>query len=178
MSCGGVEGGNDSERLARENREREREYRLALKRHEEEVRRNQAARANAQRQREAEERRQLQAQLQAKAAERSNLETKIRNAIFGPGAIVQYIDSAGCQSVFTNTTSYWITVVWDYTVIIENAQGTRSEQSQAAFELPPGQTRTWPVWAVICGDKGATWRVPGGAVTRKDNLNNYPYHLQ
>ena len=181
MSCGGVEGGNDSERLARENRERERDYRAALKQRDEEMRRNQAARAEAQRQRDAEATRRQQAQTQARANERSDLESKIRAAIYRSGALVQYIDSQACQSIFTNTSPYWITVVWDYTVTIEKSGPyIMSSQQQAAFELPPGQTQAWPISGVYglpaCTEE--KWTVPGGAITRKDNLNNYPYHLR
>lgn len=172
------------DRLAQEVRERERAQKDSAKRHEEEQRKKQAERAEAKRQREEGERRQLQAQTQARASERSNLEAKIRSALSGPGAVVQYIDDQTCQSIFTNTTIYWITVVWDYTVTInKRGIGIVSHQTQQAFELPPGQTRAEPIYTVYgsptCrrNDK-ETWRVPGGAVTKKDNLNNYPYHLR
>ena len=100
FSCGGVEGGNDRERLAREQRNRDRDYREQLKRNEEESRRKKAILAEQQRQHDDEVKRQQQAQNQVRANERANLEAKVRAAIFASGAIVSYIDKASCQGVF------------------------------------------------------------------------------
>jgi hypothetical protein len=168
------------DRLAQENLDREHAYQENLKRYEEEQRKIREERAEAQRQLEAREKQELQAQLEAKAAERSNRETKVRSAIFGPGGIVHYMDSASCQYVVTNTTDYWVTVVWDYTVTITfPGEAPRSHQSQNVFEVAPRQTTTSPIFAVwggptCTGEDKATWGVPGGAITLKDNANNYP----
>ena len=166
-------------RTARENREREREHRKALKLQKEEWRKKQAARDKARTQRDTEVDRQVHVKLEAKAKERAALEAKIKAAIFANNAVVGYIDSSACQFVFTNTTSYWAIVVRDYTVVITDQTGsTMSHQHQAVLELPPRQTRTWPVWAVFCGSTPKWEVLGGGTLTVKDNLNNYPFHLR
>ena len=156
-----------------EKRERERAHRENVESYEAKKRERQAEQAEANRQRDAEAARQRQAQTQARATERMNLEAKVKAAIFASGAVVQYVDSKTCSSVFTNTTPYWTIVVWDYTLTRED---TGSQQHQAVVELPPGQTRTWPVGVPACGKIG--WSIPGGTITKKDAIQNYPFHLQ
>lgn len=165
----------NSKKRAQEQQEREREQIKNAKLYEETVRKNQAEREAKQKSIEAEGRRQRQAETQARANERSKLEAKIHAAIFSPGAVVSHIDSQTCQVVFTNTTSWWITVEWYYTVTVTQSSGyAYSNPYRNAFEIPPGQTKYELVAHVTSCRNGDAWAVNGFAVTKKDNVNNYP----
>ena len=171
-TVGAPTGDNSADRLAREQAHTEN-----VRRYEEDVRRNQAARAEAQRLRDAEDARKIQEQRSGRAKERAALEAKIRGAIFQPGGVIHYVDNKKCWVTYTNRTPYWVTVVSFYTITWQKPGfSAASTGNEDAMELPPGQSQSFPVWAVHCEQD--EWNITGGSITLKDNVNNYPSHLR
>ena len=155
------------DRLQQELREREQQDRKNAKEYEELRRKKYLEQEEAQRQREAAAARKINEQNQERATKRANRESQVRAAIFAQGGIVQVTDSNACQVVFTNATAYWAIIQFRYTVKVNGDVRPFS----LTDVLPPGQTRTYLVWTVICGKDN--WSISGFTWIKKDHANNY-----
>lgn len=173
ISCGGVEGGNDREQLARENLERKRAHQKNKKRYEEDVRRNRLIQEKAQRQRDAKAQ-QYQQELtnrrqkeEASAAkEVAKYQAGIRAEINRSNAVdVILYEQGSCppSAVIINNTNLNLWVYIDFTITIDD------EGSSGSFISGPvsshGRQHFSIVTAPSC-DSDKDWFIPDGVFVK------------
>lgn len=162
--------GGDSEKLAREHREREKAHRENVKRHEEEARRRLAERQL---------KRDAEAKLQQQRADKTRQEqaavdAKIRAQVNRSDAISHYVvGGSACppRAVFTNNTSVNLWVTWDYHVL--NANERVPQPGHIETVIGPGRNAEMLIVGTRCHENQKWQVVPGGPIRWHDHYLNH-----